>query len=49
MGEVSEMMLDGTLCQKCGVFIGEPTGSPKTCKACKQIDKPKRNKPKVKK
>lgn len=36
MGEVAEMMMDGTLCQVCGVFIDdEPPGYPVTCGACK--------------
>lgn len=35
MGEVAEMMLDGTLCQHCGTFIGEAEGYPKTCDSCK--------------
>lgn len=34
MGEVSEMMLDGTLCQECGIFVGEPEGFPRKCPGC---------------
>ena len=45
MGEISEMMLDGTLCQVCGVFLGPnpedddfeswaPCGYPMSCKDC---------------
>jgi uncharacterized OB-fold protein len=48
MSEVAEMMLDGTLCQQCGTFIGPPTGHPKTCAACKQ-KKPKKKKAAAKK
>lgn len=36
MGEVAEMMLDGTLCQFCGVYIGEDVGFPVTCPDCKE-------------
>lgn len=31
MGEIAEMMLDGTLCEGCGDFIGEGTGIPGYC------------------
>ncbi len=34
MGEIAEMMLDGTLCQVCGVFLGEDCGFPVTCRDC---------------
>lgn len=47
MGEIAEMMLDGTLCASCGGYIenGEPGGIPRYCSAqCRQdagIDAPK--------
>lgn len=31
MGEIAEMMLDGTLCEACGVFIGSDAGFPQYC------------------
>ena len=32
MGEIADMMLDGTLCEGCGVYLeGEPTGYPRYC------------------
>lgn len=34
MGEIAEMMLDGTLCERCGCFIGEAVGYPRECFAC---------------
>jgi hypothetical protein len=35
MGEHAEMMLDGTCCEACGEFIGNPIGYPRyCCKAC---------------
>ncbi len=36
MGELSEMILDGILCQECGVFIenGEALGVPRSCEDC---------------
>ena len=40
MGEIAEMMLDGTLCQCCGVYLGneEPSGFPETCEDCASED-----------
>lgn len=35
MGEISEMMLDGTLCEGCGEFLNEdPPGYPCYCAGC---------------
>lgn len=34
MGEIAEMMLDGTLCQGCGVYIGHNGGYPTFCPSC---------------
>jgi uncharacterized Zn finger protein len=34
MGDQSEMMLDGTLCCVCGVYIGKTDGYPIPCKGC---------------
>lgn len=31
MGEIAEMMLDGTLCQYCGEYIGDDCGYPRSC------------------
>lgn len=31
MGEIAEMMLDGTLCAMCGVYIGTDSGIPTYC------------------
>lgn len=36
MGEVAEMMLDGTLCQSCGVYVGTPCGYPRDCADCRR-------------
>jgi len=36
MGEIAEMMLDGTLCQSCGEFMGEEVGYPRFCASCAQ-------------
>ncbi|MBV8273558.1 MAG: hypothetical protein JO067_14925 [Cupriavidus sp.] len=35
MGEIAEMMLDGTLCEGCGVYLdGEGDGYPRRCDDC---------------
>lgn len=36
MGEISDMMLDGTLCHQCGAYIGGAVGYARTCNDCKQ-------------
>ena len=36
MGEIAEMMLDGTLCEGCGVYLeGEGQGFPRYCGGCR--------------
>lgn len=46
MGEIAEMMLEGILCQICGVYLDEDEsgeGYPMTCESCqRQEDKPKK-------
>jgi hypothetical protein len=50
MGEIAEMMTDGTMCQYCGVWndeiteggpdeVFEPQGYPWTCDDCKEDEK----------
>lgn len=34
MGEIAEMMIDGTLCERCGEYIGGPVGYPSYCSGC---------------
>ena len=35
MGEIADMMIDGTMCQVCGVFLNEEgPGYPVTCDGC---------------
>lgn len=54
MGDIADMMLDGTLCQGCGVYLrGASHGLPRCCADCKRtwlptIAKPPAVKPKVK-
>lgn len=34
MGDIAEMMLEGTLCEGCGVYMGEGDGYPVRCEDC---------------
>lgn len=36
MGDVADMMLDGTLCEGCGVYLGEAVDYPRRCKQCQK-------------
>lgn len=47
MGDVADMMLDGSLCEGCGVFMGDDAGYPRRCPGC--LDDIERTQPIVKK
>ena len=34
MGEIADMMLDGTLCERCGEYLGTDNGYPTYCASC---------------
>ncbi len=34
MGEIADMMIDGTLCEGCGAYLGEGDGYPRRCPSC---------------
>ena len=36
MGDVADMMLDGTLCEGCGVYMGDGVGYPRRCSSCRK-------------
>jgi hypothetical protein len=38
MGEIADGMVDGTLCEGCGAYIGEGDGFPMRCSACDDVD-----------
>ena len=43
MGEIADMMLDGTLCQGCGVYLEDGgAGFPMYCAACQSDQGPRR-------
>lgn len=35
MGEIAEAMLDGTLCEGCGEYLGSDIGFPQYCSSCR--------------
>ncbi len=39
MGEIADMMLDGTLCEGCGVYMGDDCGYSRRCAGCRKQDK----------
>jgi hypothetical protein len=50
MGDIADMLLDGTLCEICGEYIDDEEGGfPRLCASCKQDQKKERaKKPKAK-
>jgi len=34
MGDIADMMLDGTLCQWCGEYLDDAKGWPTVCSGC---------------
>ena len=39
MGEVTEMKMEGILCERCGAYMGEEVGHPRKCESCKFAEK----------
>jgi predicted Zn-ribbon and HTH transcriptional regulator len=39
MGDAAEMILEGIVCESCGVYIGEAIGYPRKCKDCKKEER----------
>jgi len=38
MGDIADMMIDGTLCEGCGVYLpGESRGDPRRCRDCAKM------------
>ena len=40
MGEYAEMMLDGTMCEGCGEYLGGSEGFPVRCSGCREEPDP---------
>jgi hypothetical protein len=51
MGDIADMMLDGSMCNGCGVLLGKANGYPRLCKDCggDEFGIPKKKKRKKKK
>lgn len=41
MGDIADMMLDGTLCEGCGVYMGDAQGIPGRCAGCAEAPAPR--------
>jgi hypothetical protein len=39
MGDVADAMLDGDLCEQCGVYMEGGAGYPQTCSACRRANR----------
>jgi hypothetical protein len=38
MGEIADAMLDGDLCEGCGVYLGRGQGFARRCRDCQRTD-----------
>jgi len=38
MGEIADAMINGELCEQCGVYIGAGDGYPRLCAGCAEED-----------
>ena len=48
MGDVADMILDGTLCEGCGKVVGGAVGYPRKCRQCEKDFNPvAKKKPRV--
>lgn len=34
MGDIADMMLEGSMCEQCGEYMGEGNGYPRLCGSC---------------
>ncbi len=48
MGEIAEMMIDGTLCECCGAYLGESQDLRSRCVNCTDLTEDPTNLPKQK-
>jgi hypothetical protein len=37
MGDWADLMLDGVVCQSCGVYLGDAVGYPRSCANCESV------------
>lgn len=45
MGDIADMMLEGTLCEGCGEFMGDGDGYARRCRGCRDERQPQAAKP----
>lgn len=38
MGQIAESMLDGSMCEQCGEYLGDAVGYPQTCAGCDEFE-----------
>lgn len=48
MGDMAEMMIDGTMCSVCGVYIGSDNDFPTMCDDCEKDSRQENRKAKSK-
>lgn len=48
MGEIADMMLDGSMCELCGEYLGEGDGYTRLCAGCSEDAPPPKAKKKRK-
>jgi hypothetical protein len=39
LGDWADLALDGVLCQRCGTYLGEGWGYPRSCPGCEWADR----------
>ena len=39
MGDWADLMLDGVVCEACGVYLGDSVGYPRSCPSCESMPK----------
>ena len=39
MGDIADAMLEGAMCEQCGVYLGEGDGYPRLCGGCQSDEK----------
>lgn len=37
MGDWTDLMLDGVVCEVCGTYLGDPVGYPRSCTGCEDV------------
>jgi len=48
MGEIADMMINGSMCQYCGECFDDESGYPRSCESCREDEKHDFLAPKIK-